>query len=114
MTEKGTNLGTLEKCETLAIEGGKPVRTTPLPLEFPGVHHMNEEEEQAVLRVIRSRSLFRYYGVDLQGEVEAFESEIREFLGAPPMLAVNSEIGVISVLLLACAKRIGQEDKMSS
>ena len=71
MTEKGTNLGTLEKSEMLAIEGGKPVRTVPLPLEFPGVDHMNEEEEQAVLRVIRSRSLFSVLRYRSTGSCEA-------------------------------------------
>ena len=44
----------------LAIHGGTPVRTKPLPLEFPGVHHMGEEEIDAVVRVLRSRSPFRY------------------------------------------------------
>ena len=38
--------------EKLAIEGGKPVRTEPLPLEFPGVHHMDEEEVEAAMRVL--------------------------------------------------------------
>src|SRR5215471_16528455 len=109
MTEKGTNLGMLEQFETLAIEGGKPVRTTPLPLEFPGVHHINEEEEQAVLRVIRSRSLFRYYGIDLQGEVEAFESEIEAFLGVSHALAATSGTGALHVGLSALGVGPGQE-----
>ena len=56
------------KKETLAINGGEPVRRDPLPLEFPGIHYMDEEEINAALRVLRSRSPFRYYGVDLQGK----------------------------------------------
>lgn len=109
MTEKGPNLGTLDKCEALAVEGGKPVRTTPLPLEFPGVHHMNEEEEKAVLRVIRSHSLFRFYGVDLQGEVDALESEIKAFLGVSHALAVTSGTGALHVALSALGVGPGQE-----
>ena len=109
MTEKATTSGTLEQCEILAIDGGKPVRTTPLPLEFPGVHHMNEEEEEAVLRVIRSRSLFRYYGIDLQGEVEALESEIKAFLGVSHALAVTSGTGALHVALSALGVGPGQE-----
>ena len=35
----------------LAIEGGKPVRSKPLPLEFPGVHHMDSKEVQAAVRL---------------------------------------------------------------
>ena len=46
--------------EKLAIQGGRPVRTQPLPLEFPGVHHMDEEEIEAAVRVLRDRSPFRY------------------------------------------------------
>jgi 8-amino-3,8-dideoxy-alpha-D-manno-octulosonate transaminase len=109
MTETGTNLKTLENLEALAIQGGKPVRTTPLPLEFPGVHHMNDEEEQAALCVIRSRSLFRYYGVDLQGEVEAFESEIQQFLGVSRALAVTSGTGALHIALSALGVGPGQE-----
>jgi hypothetical protein len=40
--------------DILAINGGKAVRTEPLPLEFPGVHHMGEEEVSAALGVVRS------------------------------------------------------------
>ena len=35
---------------------GDPVRREPLPLEFPGVHYIDNEELQAVERVLRSRS----------------------------------------------------------
>ena len=59
-----------------------PIRTKPLPDEFPGVHRMDHEEEAAVLRVCRSRSLYRYYGVDPQGEVDAFEREFSAYLRA--------------------------------
>lgn len=109
MTENGTNPSMLEDPETLAIDGGRPVRTKPLPLEFPGVHHMDEEEEQAVLRVVRSRSLFRYYGVDLRGEVEAFESDFKQFLGVSHVLAVTSGTGALHVALSALGVGPGQE-----
>ena len=95
--------------EVLAIDGGKPIRNKPLPLEFPGVHHMDEEEEQAALRVVRSRSLFRYYGVDLQGEVAAFESEFVHFLGVSHALAVSSGTGALHVALSALGVGPGQE-----
>lgn len=85
-TEAGTkNLGI--SISKLAIHGGTPVRSEPLPLEFPGVHHMDEEEIDAAMCVLRSRSPFRFYGVDLQGEVQAFESEFAQFLGVPYALA---------------------------
>jgi 8-amino-3,8-dideoxy-alpha-D-manno-octulosonate transaminase len=93
----------------LAINGGTPVRTDPLPLEFPGIHHMDEEEINAALRVLRSRSPFRYYGVDLQGEVQAFEAEFAAFLGVSRCLAINSGTGSLHTALAALGVGPGQE-----
>lgn len=93
----------------LASQGGKPIRTRPLPLEFPGVHHMGEEEVDAVVRLVRSRSLFRHYGIDLQKEVEAFESEFAQFLGASYAVAVTSGTGALNVALSALGVGPGQE-----
>ena len=95
--------------EKLAVDGGLPVRREPLPLEFPGIHHMDEEEINAAVRVLRSRSPFRYYGINLQGEVDAFESEFREFLGVSHCLAVSSGTGALHVALSALGVGPGQE-----
>jgi len=59
--------------EKLPVEGGKPGRTEPLPLEFAGIHQMNEEESQAILNILQHRSPYRYYGIDVQREVEKLE-----------------------------------------
>ncbi len=95
--------------ETLAIDGGRPVRTEPLPLEFPGVHHMGQQETEAALRVLRSRSLFRFYGLDLQEEVSSFESEFARWLGVSHAVAVTSGTGALSVALSAIGVGPGQE-----
>lgn len=95
--------------DRLAIDGGKPVRAMPLPLEFPGVHHMGEEEVEAAVRLVRSRSLFRYYGVDLQNDVEAFEAEFAQFLGISHALGVTSGTGALNVALSALSIGPGQE-----
>ena len=87
----------------------EPARKAPLPLEFPGIHHMDSEEEEAVLRVLRSRSLFRYYGINLQGEAAAFEKEFAEFLGVPRAVAVSSGTGALHVALGALGAGPGQE-----
>lgn len=97
------------KTAKLAIHGGTPVRAHPLPLEFPGIHHMDEEEVEAAVRVLRSRSPFRYYGVDLRGEVESFEAEFSAFLGVSHCLAVNSGTGALHVALSALSVGPGQE-----
>jgi len=95
--------------ERLAIEGGTPVRTTPLPLEFPGMHYLDEAEIQAAVRVLNSRSLFRYYGIDLQGEVAAFEREFAEYIGVEQALAVTSGSAALATALSALGVGPGQE-----
>jgi dTDP-4-amino-4,6-dideoxygalactose transaminase len=93
----------------LETENKKTVRSKPLPLEFPGVHHMGEEEIAAAARVLQSRSLFRYYGIDLQNEVEKFEQEFSEFVGANYALAVSSGTMALSTALSALGVGPGQE-----
>src|ERR1700685_4010740 len=93
----------------LALNGGTPVRSTPLPLEFPGVHHMGKEEIEAAVRVLRSRSPFRFYGIDLQGEVEAFEREFAAFEGVQHSLALTSGTGALHTALAALGVGPGQE-----
>jgi 8-amino-3,8-dideoxy-alpha-D-manno-octulosonate transaminase len=95
--------------EQLAIHGGSPVRTEPLPLEFPGVHHMNEEEVEAAASVLRDRSPFRYYGVKLRDEVEQFEREFAAHLGLPYAVAVSSGTGALHTALSAFGIGPGQE-----
>jgi dTDP-4-amino-4,6-dideoxygalactose transaminase len=86
-----------------------PARTNPLPLEFPGVHHMGQEEIDAAVRVLESRSLFRYYGIDPQHEVEAFETEFSAFTGTRHALAVGSGTGALAVALSAFGVGPGQQ-----
>jgi len=95
--------------EKLAIDGGKPVRTKPLPLEFPGVHHMDAKEIQAAVRLLRARSPFRYYGVKLQREVEKLESEFARFVGVKHAVAVSSGTGALHAALSALGVGPGQE-----
>ncbi len=58
---------------------------------FPGGMEVGDEELEALARVIRSKNLFRYYGVgDGPHEVENFERELAEQLGSRHALCVNS------------------------
>ncbi len=86
-----------------------PTRVAPLPLEFPGVHYMDEEEVEAAVRVLRSRSLFRYYGVNLQRETDQFELEFARAMGVKHALAVGSGTGALGVALSAFGVGPGQE-----
>ena len=60
--------------EPLALHGGRPARKNlGLPM-FPGANLLDFEEEQAVIQVIRSKRLFRYYG-PLPGSSKVAEFE---------------------------------------
>src|SRR5689334_3817833 len=95
--------------EKLALDGGRPVRTEPLPLEFPGIHHMGNEETEAVMKVLKHRSLYRFYGIDLQREVEQLEQEFAQFLGLSHAVAVSSGTAAIQVALASLGVGPGQE-----
>jgi dTDP-4-amino-4,6-dideoxygalactose transaminase len=108
--EKAQSPGnTSRKDEELAIFGGPPVRTQPLQLEFPGIHHMDEEEVDAAMRVLRDRSPFRYYGIKPRNEVEQFEKEFAAHLGLPHAVAVSSGTGALHTALSALGVAPGQE-----
>jgi dTDP-4-amino-4,6-dideoxygalactose transaminase len=95
--------------ERTVVESDAPVRSKPLPLEFPGVHYYDDQEVQAALRVLRSKSLFRYYGIDLQKETEKFEEEFARAVGASHALAVASGTSALTVALSALGAGPGQE-----
>jgi len=96
--------------EKLAIEGGTPVRTKPLPQEWCGVHHMDDQEIEAVVRVCKSKSLFRYYGMDPQKEVAKLEQEFAVSVGTKFAVAINS--GTAALQVAVCALGIGPGDEV--
>jgi 8-amino-3,8-dideoxy-alpha-D-manno-octulosonate transaminase len=73
------------------------------------MHYLDNEEVEAAVRVLKSRSLFRYYGIDPQGEVEAFENEFAQFVGVKHALAVASGSGALQTALAALGVGPGQE-----
>jgi 8-amino-3,8-dideoxy-alpha-D-manno-octulosonate transaminase len=95
--------------EKLAIEGGKPARTEPLPLEFPGIHQIDNQESDAVLNVLRHRSPFRFYGLDLQREVEKLEWELAQYVGVSHVVAVSSGTAALQVSRASLGVGPGQE-----
>lgn len=101
---------TSERANRLAIEGGTPVRTEPLPWELPGVHWIGDEEAELVERVIRARSPFRYYGPDLQHMVDTLEAEWRQRFDMPYALGVNS--GGQALLIALAAFGVGPGDEV--
>jgi 8-amino-3,8-dideoxy-alpha-D-manno-octulosonate transaminase len=75
----------------LARDGGPRARSRPEHPMFPGGMEIGEEELAAAQRVIRSKNLFRYYGVgEGPREVETFEREFADHVGARHALCVNA------------------------
>ena len=95
--------------EQLAINGGEPVRTEPLPWELPGALWIGEEERELVNRVITGQSPFRFYGPDPQHMVETLEKEWCEKYGHPHALAVSSGTAALSIALSALHISPGDE-----
>jgi dTDP-4-amino-4,6-dideoxygalactose transaminase len=93
----------------LAIDGGEPVRTAPLPWELPGAHWFGEEEVELVTKVLRARSPFRFYGPDKQGFTEQFEEAWRERHQRKFALGVNSGTSALHISLAAFGVGPGDE-----
>jgi len=70
---------------------------------------MDHEEEEALLRVCRSHSLFRYYGPHPQHECSQFELEFAQFTGAKHALAVTSGTAALHTALSTLRVGPGQE-----
>ncbi len=74
---------------------------TPWPEPYPGAYWLDEREEQAVLHVLRRRSLFRYYGLKRPRYAEALERIARDYYGVKYALAVNSGTGALCTAVTA-------------
>ncbi len=97
-----------QRTSDLALEGGAPVRTTPWP-RYKGASLIGAEEKAAVLEVLESQSLFRYYGPRLLRKVEAFEQAFAAYLGAAYCLATSSGTAALRVGLAALGVGPGDE-----
>jgi 8-amino-3,8-dideoxy-alpha-D-manno-octulosonate transaminase len=92
-----------------AIHGGVPAKR-PSPPMYPGASLINEEEAEAALRVVRSRRLFRFYGLgDGPSQVAAFERAFAAEVGVPYALGVNSGTSALCTALAAAGIGPGDE-----
>ncbi len=98
----------VQMAEKLAVDGGTPVRTKRLPLGR-GISVLGDEERAAVLEVLESRSLFRYYGPHLLKKVEAFESLLAESTGARYAVGLSSGTAALRAGLAALGVGCGDE-----
>ncbi len=86
-----------------------PIRERPLPAEFPGAYSFDREEEEALLRVCRSKSPYRYHGIEPQHEAAQFEQEFAAAIGVEHAIAVTSGTAALHTALGALGVGPGQE-----
>jgi 8-amino-3,8-dideoxy-alpha-D-manno-octulosonate transaminase len=94
----------------LALDGGTPARRRADPPMYPGGNMIGAEEEQAVLDVLRSKRLFRYYGPNKgESQVAALEQAFAAHMGARKAVAVSSGTGVLLCALAGIGVGPGDE-----
>jgi len=93
----------------LALDGGTPIRATPLLPGWPGGLLIGDEEKAAVLEVIESQSLFRHYGPRPLHRATALEKAFAGAMGARFGLAVTSGTAALITSLAACGVGPGDE-----
>jgi 8-amino-3,8-dideoxy-alpha-D-manno-octulosonate transaminase len=94
----------------LAISGGQPAVRAPLPPMYPGGLRIGEEEETAVLEVLRTKRLFRYYGPNPgPSKVAELEERFAKLMGVPYAVAVTSGSAALLCGLVALGVGPGDE-----
>lgn len=90
----------------LAVNGGRPVRTSPLPSVMDAMGRtLGDEEIAAVTRVIRSGMLSATWGT----EVAALEREFAEFIGSSHAVACSSGTAALHLAVAAVNPEPGDE-----
>jgi dTDP-4-amino-4,6-dideoxygalactose transaminase len=86
----------------LAIDGGVPLRSTPWPTYDKGAVFVQPEDEDAVMRAIRSHLFFRYdYRPYDETECGQFERALCDYFGTEHALAVTSGTAALALAIMA-------------
>ncbi len=95
----------------LAIEGGTPVRPTPLRADYFGTQYYDEKEEQELREVLRTGRAFRWYGPGNEPpkKVLTFEKEFAARMQTRYGLAVTSGTAALQCALAALEVGPGDE-----
>ncbi|MEM2178883.1 MAG: aminotransferase class I/II-fold pyridoxal phosphate-dependent enzyme, partial [Candidatus Methanomethylicaceae archaeon] len=87
----------------------KPIRKKPLPPMYPGATMIDKNEINAVLKVLKSQSLFRYYGPKFLNITSEFEKALAKYVGVKYALAVSSGTAALHCALAAIGIKPGDE-----
>lgn len=93
----------------LAVEGGRPVRSTPLKTQFEGANFIDDKEKVQVDEVIDSRNPFRFYGFTQPEKARNFELGFAKFIGVKYALGVTSGTAALHIALNALGVGPGDE-----
>ena len=93
----------------LALHGGAAALSSA-PNHYKGAAAIGEAEKQAVMEVLESQSLFRYYGPRFLGKVADFEKNFARYLGATHALAAAN--GTAALRLGLCGLGVGPGDEV--
>ncbi|MBZ5592937.1 MAG: DegT/DnrJ/EryC1/StrS family aminotransferase [Acidobacteriia bacterium] len=95
----------------LAVEGGTPVRETPLKADFFGTQYYGEEETRELNDVVRTRRPFRWYGPGSEPpmKVATFEKELAQRMKTRYALGVTSGSAALQTAVAALGIGPGDE-----
>ncbi len=94
----------------LAIDGGSPVRSTPLKAGYWGTQYYDDKERAEVLDVLDAQSPFRWYGAQKPVKVLQFEKEFAARMQSKYALGVTS--GTAALQCAMAALEIGPGDEV--
>jgi 8-amino-3,8-dideoxy-alpha-D-manno-octulosonate transaminase len=99
--------------QTLALEGGKPVRATKLGANFPGPLYFDDEEKAELMDVLERRAPFRWYGIGPKGgeprKCNDFERELAAHQHTRYAVAVTSGTMALYTAIAALGAGPGDE-----
>ncbi len=93
----------------LAVDGGKPVRSTPLTTNYEGANFIGIEEKKELDEAVATRSLFRFYGFVPPKKARTFEEEFQQFMDVKYALGVTSGTSALHVAVNALGVGPGDE-----
>ncbi|HET6385842.1 MAG TPA: DegT/DnrJ/EryC1/StrS family aminotransferase [Armatimonadota bacterium] len=100
---------TVAERTTLAIQGGDPVRKTPLPSGLHGIMEVGQEEIDAVTDVLRRQAIFRYLRPDEESYCGRLEQAYCEFTGKRFACAVTGGTSALISALVGLGISTGDE-----
>jgi 8-amino-3,8-dideoxy-alpha-D-manno-octulosonate transaminase len=91
------------------MNGGKPVRSGPLPVMHPGAGYVGKEEIDAVVNVLKAKSMYRFYGPNFLNITGQFEQDLIGYFGRKYALALTSGTAALHTVLVGMGIGPGDE-----